>query len=190
MSFALDLSKFIEKAQGNAEEVVRKVGIDMLAKVVDRSPVGNPDLWAVNATASQYNNAVSEWNAALRDDPANLNASGRLRRGLKVNDGMDIKAPEGYVGGRFRGNWQVAFDLRPEDEISRVDANGAATKAAGKALFNSYSSGVKSIWLVNNVPYAYRLETGYSTQAPLGMAGVTAAEFQTFVDQAVRELDT
>lgn len=147
MAFALDLSKFIEKAQGNAEDVVRKVGTDMLAKVVDRSPVGNPDLWK--------------------------------------GDG-----PAGYVGGRFRGNWQVTFGAPARDEIARADASGSATNAAGAAVLASYRSGISSIWLANNVPYSYSLEMGHSSQAPLGVAGVTAAEFQTFVDQAVRELDT
>lgn len=147
MSFALDLTKFIEKAQGNAETVVRKVGIDMLAKVVDRSPVGNPDLWKGGG-------------------------------------------PDGYVGGRFRGNWQVTFGAPARDEIERVDASGSATNAAGAAVLASYRSGISSIWLANNVPYSYSLEMGHSSQAPLGVAGVTAAEFQTFVDQAVRELDT
>jgi hypothetical protein len=50
---------------------------------------------------------VREHNAALRDDPANLTKSGRLKRGLRVNDSMDIKKPEGYVGGRFKNNWYV-----------------------------------------------------------------------------------
>jgi hypothetical protein len=61
----------------------------------------------VNQTASAYNTAVREHNAALRDDPANLTKSGRLKRGLRVNDSMDIKKPEGYVGGRFKNNWYV-----------------------------------------------------------------------------------
>ena len=147
MAFALDLSRFIEKAQGNAETVVRKVGIDMLAKVVDRSPVGNPDLWKGGG-------------------------------------------PAGYVGGRFRGNWQVTFGAPARDEIARADASGSATNAAGAAVLAAYRSGINSIWLANNAPYAYRLEMGHSSQAPLGVAGVTAAEFQTFVDQAVGELDT
>lgn len=148
MAFALDLSKFIEKAQGNAETVVRKVGIDMLAKVVDRSPVGNPENW--------------------KSPP-----------------------PAGYVGGRFRGNWQVTFGAPAQEEIARIDSDGSATNAAGAAVMVSFLSGINSIWLANNVPYAYRLEMGHShIQAPLGIAGVTAAEFQAFVNDRAKELDT
>ena len=44
-TFALDVSKFIEKAKAAPSQVVRKVSLDMLAKVVIRTPVGNPDNW-------------------------------------------------------------------------------------------------------------------------------------------------
>jgi hypothetical protein len=44
-TFALDLSKFIAKAKGNAEQIAQKVGADVLASVVNRTPVGNPSLW-------------------------------------------------------------------------------------------------------------------------------------------------
>jgi len=40
-------------------------------------------------------------------------------------------------------------------------------------------------FLVNNVPYAQALEDGHSTQAPQGIYGLTALEFQQYVDSAV-----
>lgn len=146
MSFELDLRAFIEKAKGNSEQVVRKVGIDMLARIIDRSPVGNPDLW--------------------KDTP-----------------------PPGYVGGRFRGNWQVTFGAQAVGETGRIDKNGGETLRAGQAVLAAYRAGVNSIWLTNTVPYAVPLEYGHSSQAPAGMVRVTAAEFQQFVDRAVQELD-
>lgn len=162
MAFALDLSRFIEKAQGNAETVIRKTGTDMLAKLIDRSPVGNPDVW-------------------LSMNPVTDIATGKTS--------TQGKTPDGYVGGRFRANWQVAFGSAPSGEVDRVDKDGDATLAAGKVVLNAYKAGVDSIWLANNLPYSYRLEMGHSAQAPQGMAGITAAEFQTYVNQAVRELD-
>lgn len=146
MSFELDLRAFIEKAKGNADQVVKKVGIDMLAKIVDRSPVGNPSLW-------------------------------------------QSPPPPGYVGGRFRGNWQVTFNAPATAELERIDASGSSTKAAGAAVIAAYQSGINSIWLTNTVPYAMALEFGHSSQAPAGMARVTAAEFQQFINKAVQELD-
>jgi len=44
-TFALDISKFIAKAKANGEQVVQKVGADVLASVVDKTPVGDPSLW-------------------------------------------------------------------------------------------------------------------------------------------------
>jgi hypothetical protein len=38
-SFALDVSKWVEKAKGRADGVVRKVAFDMGAQIVDKSPV-------------------------------------------------------------------------------------------------------------------------------------------------------
>ncbi|WP_454869432.1 hypothetical protein [Pseudomonas gorinensis] len=52
MSFALDLKAFAAKAEANAETVIKKVAIDLLGAVVDRSPVGDPELWAADATAT------------------------------------------------------------------------------------------------------------------------------------------
>ena len=146
MSFELDLRAFIEKAKGNADQVVKKVGIDMLAKIVDRSPVGNPSLW--------------------QNPP-----------------------PPGYVGGRFRGNWQVTFNVPATAELERIDANGSSTKAAGAAVIAAYQSGINSIWLTNSVSYAQVLEYGHSSQAPAGVVRVTIAEFQQFINKAVQELD-
>lgn len=146
MAFELDLRRFVEKAKGNSEQVVRKVGIDMLARIIDRSPVGNPDLW-------------------------------------------QSPPPPAYVGGRFRGNWQVTFGAKAISETGRVDANGGDTLRAGQAVLAAYQNGVNSIWLTNTVPYSMRLEFGWSNQAPQGMARITAAEFQQFINKAVQELD-
>lgn len=145
MAFQVDLRAFIDKAKGNSELVVRKVGLDMLARIIDRSPVGNPDLWQTPPAA-------------------------------------------GYVGGRFRGNWQVTFGTQAISETGRIDPSGNDTLRAGQAVMAAYQRGIDSIWLSNTVPYALPLEFGWSSQAPAGVARVTAAEFQQFVNQAAKEL--
>jgi hypothetical protein len=45
MSFAEDIKKFAQKAGDNADLVVRKVVLDIGRSLVERTPVGNPDLW-------------------------------------------------------------------------------------------------------------------------------------------------
>ncbi|MBX9754537.1 MAG: hypothetical protein K2X80_07255 [Pseudomonadaceae bacterium] len=187
-TFTLDFEEFAKKAVGNAVVVFQKVAIDALSSCVKRSPVGNPELWAANAHATQYNNAVDSENTRLRADPANLNKGGRLKAGRKIKDSMPIVAGAGYVGGQFRGNWQVAFEVAPTSETGVIDGNGSATIAAGAAVIQAFTSSVGSIWLMNNVPYAQRLEDGHSTQAPNGMVRLTVVEIQQYINQAVREL--
>lgn len=187
-AFIADITAFVNKAKANQDAVVRAVGIRILNQLVMMSPVGNPELWEINQTAASYNRAVYDHNEAQRTDPANLTKTGRLKKKARVVDGMDIKAPPGYTGGRFRGNWQVSFDAPTTEENGRIDKTGDLTKAAGNYTLSLFKVGMSSIYFCNNVPYAYPLEMGHSTQAPGGMVRITAAEFQRFFDEAIREV--
>lgn len=186
--FMASINAFVDSATANMEQVVRVAGISILARLVDMSPVGNPEIWAVNKTAANYNRAVSDANQSAMQDPANLTRTGRLRRRDRVSDSMDITAPPGYTGGRFRGNWQVSFDTVANGETGQIDENGNETKAAGNIVLEQFRVGTRAIYFANNVPYAYRLEFGHSTQAPGGMVRVTAEEFQAFFNAAAQEL--
>lgn len=187
-AFTAAITAFVDKAKANQEAVVRAVGIRILNQLVMMSPVGNPELWGINQTAASYNQAVYDHNEAQKSDPNNLTKTGRLKKKARLVDGMDIKAPPGYTGGRFRGNWQISFDAPTTDETGRIDKTGDLTKAAGNYTLSLFKVGMKAIYLCNNVPYAYPLEMGHSTQAPGGMVRITAAEFQRFFEDAVREV--
>lgn len=113
----------------------KRVAFEVFRRVILKSPVGNPSLWA--------------------------------------NPGA---APPGYVGGRFRANWQIDTRLN-DDSTEDVDPGGGATIAAG--LSNIETQRIQpygTIWIFNNVPYARRLEEGWSSQAPSGVVGVTLTE--------------
>ncbi|MFA1017617.1 hypothetical protein AB8780_08150 [Enterobacter sp. SAT-E-asb] len=187
-AFTAAITAFVDQAKANQEAVVRAVGIRILNQLVMMSPVGNPELWGINQTAASYNQAVYDHNEAQKSDPNNLTKTGRLKKKARLVDGMDVKAPPGYTGGRFRGNWQVSFDAPTTDETGRVDKTGNLTKAAGNYTLSLFKVGMKAIYFCNNVPYAYRLEMGHSSQAPGGMVRITAAEFQRFFEEAVREV--
>ena len=187
-AFTAAITAFVDKAKANQEAVVRAVGIRILNQLVIMSPVGNPELWGINQTAASYNQAVYDHNEAQKSNPNNLTKTGRLKKKARLVDGMDIKAPPGYTGGRFRGNWQVSFDAPTTDETGRIDKTGNLTKAAGNYTLSLFKVGMKAIYFCNNVPYAYRLEMGHSSQAPGGMVRITAAEFQRFFEEAVREV--
>lgn len=173
--FLAAIQLFVDGSKQEIEEAVRRTGIKILGRLVDMSPVGQPEIWQVNQTASAYNTAVREHNAVLRDDPANLTKAGRLRRGLRVNDSMDIKKPEGYVGGRFKNNWYVGLDSQPTETNDTPDASGQGSNSRGLAVLEVFRVGqVNSIYFTNNLPYAQALENGHSNQAPGGMVGLTA----------------
>lgn len=89
-------------------------------------------------------------------------------------------APKGYVGGRFRGNWQLGVDTVPAGETGRIDPDGGATVSAIISSVPQQAAG-HIFYLTNNVPYAQTLEDGHSRQAPNGLVALTAIEFQSIV---------
>ncbi|MGY9369139.1 hypothetical protein [Citrobacter pasteurii] len=187
--FLAAIQLFVDSSKQDMDEVVRRTGIKILGRLVEMSPIGNPDLWQVNQTASAYNDAVRDHNAALRNDPANLTKGGRLKRGLRVNDSMDIKKPDGYVGGRFKNNWYVGFDSQPTQSNDTPDASGQGSNSRGLAVLEVFRVGqVSSIYFTNNLPYAVALENGHSGQAPGGMVGITALDAAQLFREAMSEV--
>lgn len=184
-SFALSLAAFAQQATEAIDASLREIIIEVGSSVIRMSPVGNPEIWAQNAVASQYNQAVEDHNSDLRSNPDNLTKSGRLKPGRKLNDGMDIVAPEGYVGGRFRANWHLSIDVVENVTFDEVDPSGNETISALISAVSDFTAG-QTAYLINNLPYAIPLEFGHSTQAPAGMVRITVARFQQIVDEAIR----
>jgi hypothetical protein len=80
--------------------------------------------------------------------------------------------------GRFRANWNVSFGA-PNLAISeKKDKPGTETIARGQSLIDSLDR-LNQVWISNNLPYANRLENGWSRQAPAGMVALTFAELST-----------
>lgn len=140
--FAVDLSAFVAKAEGNLDLVTRKVIFDIGSSIVMRSPVGDGRLW--------------------KSPP-----------------------PKGYIGGRFRGNWQYGEAIVPQGTLSSIDPSGSMTIARLVGGVKPDAAG-KIHYLTNNLPYAMRLETGWSRQAPGGMVGLAIREFASVVDRAAK----
>jgi hypothetical protein len=88
--------------------------------------------------------------------------------------------------GRFKSNWLCAVGSIPEGTTVAIDISSAITRMERAAL------GAKAgdvVYLVNNLPYARRLEYGHSKQAPGGMVRLTVAEFGAIVNDAAREVN-
>lgn len=204
-SFAEQIAKFADGAQEAIDTSFREIMIELGGSLIRMSPVGNPELWAANVTyrqkgkslADAYDANVVARNALIAAKAENFTRNGNLRRGIKYakpltkaerHQNFDINglvAGQGYVGGRFRGNWQFSIDIPAEGELDQVDPSGAATLSSLKAKVGSLTAG-QTAYVVNNLPYAVPLEYGHSKQAPEGMVRVTVARFQQIVDEAIR----
>ena len=96
--------------------------------------------------------------------------------------------PKGYTGGRFRGNWDYGFNITPRTEFDVIDKTGAIslnrvdTGMIGKKMAGNVH------YIANNLPYAQRLEDGWSNQAPSGMVRLTAIKWQSIVDEQAGKL--
>lgn len=65
--------------------------------------------------------------------------------------------------GRAMGNWQTTTDTPASDEVDRTGPESA------KAELGSSAGGAGSkTYMTNNLPYIWRLEKGWSKQAPAG----------------------
>lgn len=95
-------------------------------------------------------------------------------------------APKGYTGGRFRGNWQYALGNYSTDTTQDIDKSGSIS--IGRVTSGvPDDAGGKVHYITNSLPYAKRLEEGWSKrQAPVGMVGITVVEFEPIVQAAAK----
>lgn len=84
--------------------------------------------------------------------------------------------------GRFRGNWQTTGVTPATGLIAGVDPTG--NKAVNSAAtFITNAPGWGTFTLTNNLPYAERLEYGWSKQAPTGMVRINVVRFQQLINE-------
>lgn len=83
--------------------------------------------------------------------------------------------------GRFRANWQASNERPASGEVNGFadPVNKVTTYINGAPFANEFT-------LANNLPYAYKLEFGYSDQAPQGMVRINVARFQRILDEQAR----
>lgn len=130
-SFSIQVGEFASKTKGKFDTIVRKIMIDISARLVERSPVDT---------------------------------------------------------GRFRANWQYGtLQTYPTGTLDALDPTGADTLARIARRVNA-EYGAQVHLFINNLPYAVPLENGWSKQAPYGMVGLTALEFEAMVDTAAEEV--
>lgn len=103
--------------------------------------------------------------------------------------------PKGYVGGRFRGEWQLGIDAIPTGLTGRVDPEGTSTLEGIVSAIPQQAAG-HIYYLTNNLPYAQLIEDGSGPNnwvlhaAPAGVVSLTAMEFQQAVDDAAAQVQS
>jgi len=141
-SFEIDMSRFVRRANGNINRLVKAVILDICSRVVEISPVGDAIYW--------------------RSPP-----------------------PPGYVGGRFRANWQHGVGSMPL-EIYDTTANVSMARIRSTV---PEQAGGKIHWLVNNLEYSIALENGRSWhQAPQGVVSQAIMQFEDHVRRRAAEI--
>lgn len=205
-SFAENIRQFAEQAQAGLDATFREIVIEIGSSVIRMSPVGNPEIWAANVAHRQANTAAADAydahvevrNVIKALTPSNFTKAGKLKRGVKYAKPLTkterdqnfnvngLVAGKGYVGGRFRGNWQFSIGSPVDGVLDQIDVSGNVTLAKLKLQVQQLSIG-ETAYIVNNLPYAVPLEYGHSKQAPGGMVRITLARFQQIVDEAIRK---
>ncbi|WP_349043385.1 hypothetical protein [Brucella melitensis] len=214
-TFASRVADWADGVVEHHEEVVQMAAMTVFAMIIQRSPVGNPDLWQRNQQAVKERNRMSDLRSAMRDSdtfgyatkrgtrrlkpganivaaPARMSspvgpAGPRRPRLLKNEQGVN-PVGKGYVGGRFRGNWQVGLDFIPEEWLDVRDKSGSQTTQNMQRAVETFKVGtVNHIFFVNNSPYGYPLEyEGHSRQAPAGMVRISCIQFEEAFRDALR----
>lgn len=126
---------------------------------------------------------------------------------LHIYRGVILKSP--VDTGRFRASWtiqegsanlkvkpikKVRYKLLSQDGSGKVSATSKVGKGSGYSYTETpklakLSSPYTVVWIANGLPYAERLENGWSKQAPAGMVRLTVLEVQQFIKAVVAEAD-
>ena len=108
----------------------------------------------------------------------------QLAVGQYVYEKMIMRTP--VLTGHARHNWRPSINEQVDEEQDGVfggDTTGEPITAAERGRWNDVARQLKAmpvgqtLWISNNVPYAQRLENGWSQgKAPQGMVKITLAE--------------
>lgn len=83
------------------------------------------------------------------------------------------KAPKGYIGGRFRANWNTSVGQPNLRTTPAIDPSGEL--AISGAMKGMGGAGTVT-YMANGLPYGERLEfSGWSKQAPAGFVRINVA---------------
>jgi hypothetical protein len=148
--------------------------------------MSTPEKFALDLTAFAEK-AKLNMDAVVRKVVLDIGRDVVMRSPVGNPDKWASPAPKGYVGGRFRANWQYGLNAKPEGVSGAIDKSGRTSISRIVAGLPKQAAG-HTHYLTNNLPYAMRLETGWSKQAPGGLVGLAVRKFQEVVRKAAAEI--
>lgn len=70
MSFEKDITRFTKGAEEKAERVFRGLALSLFSKVIERTPVGNPDIWKGSAPKGYVGGTLrGNWGVRINSAP-------------------------------------------------------------------------------------------------------------------------
>ena len=82
--------------------------------------------------------------------------------------------------GRFRANWMSGYGAVNYTTTADTDKDG--TETSGRIASGLMQWDGATLYVTNSLPYAQRLEDGWSKQAPGGMVGLTAQRWNKYLE--------
>ena len=104
---------------------------------------------------------------------------------VALQSGMVEKSP--IDTGRFKNNFQCGIGLINTDTSAAPDKSGSGAISRTVTALEGWKLG-QTIYMTNSLPYARRLEFGWSQKAPGGMVRLTVQDFHSKLAQVVAEL--
>ncbi|GDY37689.1 HK97 gp10 family phage protein [Acidovorax sp. NB1] len=89
--------------------------------------------------------------------------------------------------GRFKGNFQCGLGLVNTTTTSPPEKSGDGALSRTETVLSGWKPG-QTIWLTNSLPYAKRLENGWSDQAPSGMVRLAVQNYGEAIKRAVESI--
>lgn len=98
----------------------------------------------------------------------------KIIKATPVGDPKTWKSPppSGYRAGTLRGAWNASVGTIDTTITNKTDESGSSTVNEAFVVANKVEMG-QTYYLTNPQPYAYRVEYGWSQQAPGGMVRPT-----------------
>jgi len=108
---------------------------------------------------------------------------------MRIGGAIVAKSP--VDSGRFKNNWMSAYGA-PDESTTNSFAKTELGEGRGavvgrlKAKLDLLDTG-QFFYFTNSLPYAERLEYGWSQQAPGGMVRLSVASWQSIVEDEIRK---